>query len=262
MRRGRAFIGTSGWNYRHWRGSFYPPTVPPAAYLDFYARFLRSVEVNKAFYRLLSASEVRQWVKTVPPDFVFAVKGSRFITHMVKLKDPARALKRFFAPLSSLSGKMGPVLFQLPPHWRKNTDRLAAFLKVLPADVRTAWEFREPSWFSPDVYDVLKERGAAVCRYELAGYLSPDVDIAPFSYLRLHGPTARKYQGSYSREALRKWAAWVESERARGHDAYVYFDNDDAGFAVKNAILFQELVAAAATRAPRRAPARRKSIPA
>jgi len=199
------------------------------------------VEINSSFYRLPRKLTFEQWHDTVPSDFIFAVKASRFITHMKKLKDPETALATFVERIAGLRDKLGPILFQLPPNWRPDLERLRSFLSALPKGYRYAFEFRDPSWFHPEVYHTLAEHGAAFCVYELAGLTSPTELTADFAYLRLHGP-GDAYSGCYPTETLNGWAdsflGWAEA----GKDIYCYFDNDELGYAAQNAAELQELV--------------------
>jgi len=227
-------IGTSGWHYKHWAGPFYPSDLRPDAYLGHYARHLATVEINSTFYRLPKAETLAAWRDATPEGFVFACKASRYITHMKKLRDPKESSRRFFAAIETLEEKLGPILFQLPPRWRLNLDRLSAFLKALPAGPRAAFEFRDESWFEPAVYELLARHKAAFCIYELAGNLSPIEVTADFVYLRLHGPGAA-YRGSYDNDTLADWAARLLTWRKAGLDAFVYFDNDEKGHAVRDA---------------------------
>ncbi len=228
-------IGTSGWHYKHWCGPFYPEKQRASGMLDFYLRQFDTVELNNSFYRLPSESAFECWRQSTPPDFVFAVKASRFITHRLKLKNPANALHNFLPPAEKLREKLGPVLFQLPPNWRVNPQRLEAFLAMLPSVHRYAFEFRDPSWHTQPIYDILQRYNAAFCIFDIARFHSPMQVTADFTYVRLHGP-GDKYQGSYSREALTAWArqiaAWSRDLKA----IYVYFDNDQAGYAARNAL--------------------------
>jgi len=234
-------IGTSGWHYKHWRGPFYPSDLPAQQMLPWYLKEFNTVEINNSFYHLPSESTFGAWRDATPPDFCFAVKGSRFITHRKKLKDPETALDRFLPSTEILGPKLGPILFQLPPRWSCNVERLKTFLEALPETHRYTFEFRDPSWHVPDVYRVLEQHGAAWCVYELDGFLSPIEVTADFVYVRLHGP-GRKYQGDYSRGTLGTWAEriarWEETLKA----VYVYFDNDQSGYAVKNAAELKTLI--------------------
>lgn len=231
----RCYLGTSGWHYAHWRGRFYPADLPADAWLGHYATRLQSVEVNNSFYHLLDAAVVRAWTRQVPEDFVFAVKGSRFITHNKKLKDPAPALARFFAPVRAFGRHLGPIVFQLPPRWGVNAERLAAFLKALPKRRRYAFEFRDPRWHCEAVYALLRRHRAAFCIYELAGFRAPLVVTTDFVYVRLHGPEG-KYRGDYATAALSTWAKRIRAWLKDGNDVYVYFDNDQNAYAAKNAV--------------------------
>jgi len=234
-------IGTSGWHYPHWRGRFYPEAVPTRDWLAYYAQQFDSVEINSSFYRLPSLSTVRHWRDSVPKDFRFALKASRFITHRKKLRAPVASLRRLLAVAHALGPRRGPLLFQLPPRWRCNPARLAAVLRALPARGDYAFEFRDPSWHNPEVYALLRRYRAAFCIYELAGFESPHVLTANFAYIRLHGPAAAAYAGSYSDAAL---AAWAEEIRGwkRLRRVYVYFDNDEAAYAADNAQTLRALL--------------------
>lgn len=238
-------IGTSGWHYRHWCGPFYEEKLSSDKMLDFYARHFDTVELNNSFYKLPTKSTFRCWRDSTPPGFCFAVKASRFITHNKKLKDPENALQNFLPRAEVLGPKLGPILFQLPPHWRVNLDRLEGFLSVLPRRHQYAFEFREPSWHSPHVYDILRHHNAAVCVFHLAGFQSPLEITADFAYLRLHGPGG-KYQGRYSYEQLQGWAQQIRRWARKVRSIYVYFDNDQAAYAAQNALELKRLVGHAA----------------
>jgi uncharacterized protein YecE (DUF72 family) len=192
------------------------------------------VEINNTFYRLPKAETLATWRNATPKDFVFACKASRYITHMKKLRNPTESSRRYFAVIETLEEKLGPILFQLPPRWRLNLDRLSAFLKALPTGHRIAFEFRDESWFSPEVYKLLARHKAALCIYELAGDLSPIEVTTDFVYLRLHGPGAA-YRGSYDDDTLAGWAARLLTWRNAGLDVFVYFDNDEKGYAIQDA---------------------------
>lgn len=229
----RYFIGTSGWHYPHWRGFFYPENLPTTRWLEYYARIFDTVEINRSFYRLPTEDAVRAWRTGTPREFVFAVKASRYLTHMKKLTDPRPHLATFLKSIRGLGAKRGPLLFQLPPHWHCDVGRLAAFLKALPRSVECAFEMRDPSWHVAEVYTLLERHNAAFCVYDLAGFTAPPVVTADFAYVRLHGP-AYAYGGSYTRRALSTWARRIRSWTGL-RDVYVYFDNDEAAYAVDNA---------------------------
>lgn len=232
-------IGTSGWHYKHWLGTFYPEKFPASKMFDFYAERFSTVEINNSFYRLPSAETFECWRENSPKDFCFVVKGSRFITHMKKLKDPEEGLQKFFSHAEKLGDKLGPILWQLPPHWHLNLERLEEFLKALPKQHRYSIEFREPSWHCDDVYDLLCRHNVAFCIFELDGFMSPLQITADWSYIRLHGPGA-KYQGSYSDDALRQWADFCRKQR-KLKDIYIYFDNDQHAYAVRNALTLKKM---------------------
>ena len=238
-------IGTSGWHYGHWKGTFYPERCPPREMFRIYQQHFDTVEINNTFYQLPPLTAFDQWKKETPPDFLFALKGSRFLTHMKKLSDPAPGIERFFEGAKRLGRKLDPILFQLPPRWKANPERLDAFLEAMPPRRRYAFELRDRSWLVPEVYGVLEKHGAAYCIYDFAGFESPHVITAPFSYVRLHGPTERKYEGRYDAAALKRWAEWIERESRRLEAIYFYFDNDQAGYAAYDAIELKRLVAGA-----------------
>jgi uncharacterized protein YecE (DUF72 family) len=235
-------IGTSGFHYKHWKGPFYPEKLPADAMLDFYTQDFDTVELNNSFYRLPSAEAFEAWRDATPANFVFAVKASRFITHNKKLKDPEHAIDNLLPRAVHLGKKLGPVLFQLPPKWRVNTERLHNLLAILPPEIRYAFEFREPSWMSAEIFEILREFNAAFCIYELAGYHAPIVVTADFTYVRLHGPESGKYQGSYSEQQLAGWARQIESWAKKLKAVYFYFDNDQAGYAATNALRLRDMV--------------------
>lgn len=235
MRMARAFIGTSGWHYKHWLGNFYTEKSRPPEMFRQYLKHFDTVELNNPFYRLPEPETFAAWRETAPPGFIYAVKASRFITHNKRLKDPENAVENFLPRAERLQEKLGPILFQLPPKWRLNLDRLEGLLQILPPVHRYTFEFREPSWLNDEVYRLLRRHNAAFCIYELAGYHTPFIETADWIYVRLHGPTQWKYAGSYSREQLGEWARRIERWLGQGRDVYVYFDNDQAGYAAFNA---------------------------
>ena len=239
-------IGTSGWHYKHWLGRYYPEGLPASRMLARYQQDFDTVELNNTFYRLPPSSAVEAWRDTTPANFRFAVKGSRFLTHMKKLKDPEAGLEKFFAPVELLGPKLGPILFQLPPHWEVDTERLESFIHALPQGHRYAFEFRNPTWNGPEVLDTLRRGNAAWCAFHLAGYQSPVEITADFTYVRLHGPGG-KYQGSYDDEVLRGWARRIREWSSELSAVYVYFDNDDSGYAPRDALRLREMVGSEST---------------
>ena len=241
-------IGTSGYHYKHWVGRYYPAGTRPAQMLELYRRDFDTVELNNTFYQLPKESTFDAWRDNTPPDFLYAVKGSRFITHMIKLKDARRGLDNFLPRAERLGTKLGPILWQLPPGWKVNVERLDEFLSLLPREHRYAFELRNPTWMTDAVYEVLRKYDAAFCIYELAGYHSPIEISADWTYIRLHGPTHFKYQGSYSDEQLAQWAARIKTWSRRMKAIYVYFDNDDSAYAVDNALTLRRMLGKRALR--------------
>jgi uncharacterized protein YecE (DUF72 family) len=238
-------IGTSGWHYDHWRGPFYPDHCSAGHMLDHYVRCFSTVEVNASFYRLPTRSGVTHWVAQTPDDFKFAMKASRYTTHVKRLKDAPESFKKFFAAIEPMGRKLGPVVFQTPPNFPPDTERLDAFLKALPRGYSYAFEFRDPRWFSAQVRALLERHDVALCLYEIGGAASPLWRTAEPVYVRLHGP-GKKYSGSYTDAALRGWARRFRDWRRAGHDIWCYFDNDQAGYAPRNALSLQKMLGAAA----------------
>lgn len=238
--KGRFFIGTSGWSYKHWRGVFYPPEVKTVGWLRFYMEHFKTVEVNNTFYRLPTEKAVEGWKEAAGAaggaggNFTYALKASRFITHVKKLKDAREPLELFLTRARILKENLGPVLIQLPPRWGCNTERLEEFLRYLPDDLRFAFEFRDRSWLTDEVFTLLKEKGAALCIYSMPDFTSPVELTAPFTYIRFHG-TGTLYGGRYTTGELEKWAATVKGFSKKGIDVYAYFNNDALGNAVFNA---------------------------
>lgn len=241
MTSGRVHIGTSGWHYKHWRGPFYPSEIRTADMLPFYARHFDTVEINNTFYRLPTPTAVKSWRNVAPPNFCFSVKGSRYLTHMKKLKDPKPGLAKFFQRIEHLGEKLGPIVFQLPPGWHCNADRLESFLKALPGNHRYSFELRDPSWHNQTIYGLLRRHNAAFCLYELAGFRSPEEITADFTYVRLHGPLGA-YQGSYTKEQLASWSRRIRRWRRELKEIYIYFDNDQSGFAALNALELRKMI--------------------
>lgn len=234
-------VGTSGWHYKHWLGNFYPAKMPASQMLAYYCERFDTVEINNSFYRLPPESSLVKWRETTPEHFVFAAKGSRFLTHMKKLKDAAQGLERFLKAVNLLQPKLGPIVFQLPPQWELNLERLGEFLRILPKGQRVAFELRNATWHRPEVLRLLERHNAAHCIFHLAGEHSPIVNTADFAYVRLHGPCG-KYQGSYSGEALAEWANRILDWERRLNAVYVYFDNDEAGYAALDAMRLKAML--------------------
>jgi uncharacterized protein YecE (DUF72 family) len=234
-------IGTSGWNYPHWKKRFYPSEIPSSRWLHYYAGRFSTVEINNSFYRLPSEETFVKWREGVPEGFTFAVKASRYITHMKKLKEPIESLEQFLRRVQLLEDRRGPLLFQLPPRWSRNSERLKEFLEALPAGLPCAFEFRDRSWFHEETYRALEAHNAALCIYELAGESSPRRVTADFVYVRLHGP-GDAYQGSYDTVTLAGWAGALTSWTRQGRAVYCYFDNDQNAYAAHNALELARMV--------------------
>jgi uncharacterized protein YecE (DUF72 family) len=210
--------------------------------LGFYSSYFDTVELNNSFYRLPAESAFDDWRNSTPPNFLFAVKASRFMTHIKKLKDPDVALQNFLPRVEHLGAKLGPILFQLSPRWRVNCERLEGLLVALPRSFRYVFEFRDSTWITPEVDKLLKKFRSAFCIYELAGYHTPLTMTADFAYVRLHGPDRGKYQGSYDEERLRQWSQQISNWAKTLNAVYIYFDNDQAGFAARNALTLKQMV--------------------
>jgi len=241
-------IGTSGYHYKDWVGRYYPAGTRSNEMLAHYLRDFDTVELNNTFYQLPNESTFDSWRDSTPRDFLYAVKGSRFITHMIKLKDAERGLINFMPRTERLGPKLGPILWQLPPGWKVNVERLEEFLSLLPPQHRYTFELRNETWMTDAVLEVLQKYNAAFCIYELAGYQSPLEITADWTYIRLHGPTAFKYQGSYSDAQLTEWAQRIRTWSRKMKAVYVYFDNDDSAYAVDNALTLKRFLGKAAQR--------------
>jgi uncharacterized protein YecE (DUF72 family) len=243
---GRLFLGTSGYVYGHWRSVFYPPRLPQRAWLPFYAEHFDTVELNNSFYRLPSKAAFRAWRAAVPEDFVFAVKASRFLTHLKRLRAPTAPLDRFFRRVKPLGPTLGPVLFQLPAQFRVNLPRLERFLRALQrqrhvAGVRAVLEVRHASWLVPETFDLLRKASVALCFHDARAQVVTEPVTAGFVYVRRHGTGGRDH-GSYTEAMLRADARRVRGWLADGLDVYVYFNNDGGAAAVKNARRLRELL--------------------
>jgi uncharacterized protein YecE (DUF72 family) len=250
-------IGCSGWQYAHWRGDFYPAGLPTTRWLSHYAGAFDTVELNNSFYRLPSPEAFGGWRARTPAGFLFAVKASRFLTHMKKLKDPVDPLARFFDAARELGPKLGPILYQLPPRFPVNLDRLRTFLHALPPGFRHVMEFRDASWYAPEVLAALQSAGVALCLHDMSGSATDRMRVGPFVYVRFHGVT--RYGGRYDDERLAGWADWLAEEHGAGRDVFAYFNNDVGGHAPRDAARLREMMAgprgpAPAARRPREMP--------
>jgi uncharacterized protein YecE (DUF72 family) len=238
----RIRIGCSGWNYRHWRGLFYPKDLPQRLWFGFYAEHFDTVEINNSFYRLPKAEIFGKWREQAPPGFCYAVKANRFLTQAKKLKDCEAPLQRMMAPFRALGDRLGPILYQLPPRFRINLERLEDFLKLAPKDVVNVFEFRDSSWHRPETFALLDRYGASFCVHDMAGSASERIAVGPIAYVRFHG-AAGKYWGRYSDETLLSWTDWMVAQAKDGRPVWAYFNNDSEAHAVHDAQTLKALVA-------------------
>jgi len=234
-------IGCSGWEYRHWRGEFYRATIPKTCWFEHYARTFDTVEINNTFYRLPEKKTFAAWSARAPRGFLYAVKASRFLTHMKKLRDPEEPLDRLFSRMQPLRTHLGPILYQLPPGWKLDRNRLEQFLQVVPDGFQHVLEFRDPSWYANDVMALLDRYGVALCLHDMRGSATGRERVGPFVYVRFHGATGH-YGGSYSDSRLREWADWLLAQQRLGTDVYAYFNNDVGGHAPRNALTLRRMM--------------------
>ena len=235
-------IGTSGWNYPHWKGPFYPESLPKSRWLEYYTEHFDTVELNATFYRMPGESTVERWRAAVPSGFVFAVKGSRTVTHVMRLKDAAESATSLCERMSGLGDGLGPILWQLPPSLQRDDKRLEAFISALPDNVRHTIEFRHQSWWHPGIYALLEQHRVAVCLVDVPGFRSPALATTDFVYIRFHGATAL-YGGSYATAELAEWASALRGTAGPARSIFAYFNNDSDAHAVANAMEFRRLLA-------------------
>ena len=269
MSQGKIRIGLSGWSYRHWRGDFYPAGLPARAELDFALTQFSTLELNRTFYSLVTPTAYRRWYTTSPADFCWAVKGSRFITHNKKLSQVEGPLANFLASgVLELREKLGPILWQLNSSWRPNVERLDHFLGLLPTDtkeaaalasentmperdtstetdyqgpIRHVLEIRQPDWFTPEVADIARTHRVALAFSHSSRWPYTEEITTDFLYLRLHGPR-QLYASAYNAAEMDEWARRITAWAGGRRDVYVYFDNDGAGYAPRQALRLMELV--------------------
>jgi uncharacterized protein YecE (DUF72 family) len=242
----KILVGTSGYSYDHWRGLFYPEKLAKAKWLEFYATQFSTVELNNPFYRLPSEEAFARWRDASPADFVFALKVSRFITHIKRLKDTGEAVGTFITRARILGGKLGPLLYQLPPSMHRDDEVLASFLSSLPRGLKHAVEFRHPSWLEDDVFQILRKYNAGLCIFDMPDFTCPVVATADFAYVRFHGSTAL-YSSSYTDKELADWADKLAGLAANLKEVYIYFNNDVGGFAIENAKSIRDYLQGART---------------
>jgi uncharacterized protein YecE (DUF72 family) len=242
----RVLIGTSGWHYDSWRGPFFPKGLPIKNQLQYYASQFSTAELNGVFYRTPTPEAVKSWRQQTGKDFVFAWKASKFITHWKRLSQSSvNSLELLEDRLSLLSDKAGPILFQLPPNFAADADRLSSFFKLLSKKRRYSFEFRHPSWYAPRILRLLTEQNIALCISDHHDAPAPWRRTADFVYVRGHGPSGR-YKGRYGADALADWAGRIKSWKKQGCDVFVYFDNDQKSGAPADALRLKSLVSAAA----------------
>jgi uncharacterized protein YecE (DUF72 family) len=215
--------------------------LPRTRWFEHYASLFDTVEINNTFYRLPEEATFAAWAARAPAGFTYAVKASRFLTHMKKLKDPEEPLDRLFSRMRPLGRHLGPVLYQLPPAWKLDRSRLEHFLQALPARVQHVLEFRDPSWYHDDVLEMLERSGVSLCLHDMPGSATGRLRVGPIVYVRYHGASGH-YSGDYARERLEGWAAWLRTARVAGADVYAYFNNDVGGHAPRNATMLRRLM--------------------
>jgi uncharacterized protein YecE (DUF72 family) len=245
-------IGCSGWNYKSWKGRFYPDGLKPADWLRYYVGVFDSVEINSSFYRLPPPETFAAWREQTPAGFLAAVKASRYLTHLKQLRDPEAPVQRLLESATALGPRLGPILYQLPDRIRHDLPRLDRFLAALPAAwpvggrsrrLRHVIEFRDPSWYADDVFERLAARGVAICLHDKLGSAFAGPAVGPFTYVRFHG-TSGAYHGSYGDAALDGWADRLAADWREGREVYAYFNNDPDAIATMNARTLRDKVRA------------------
>jgi len=239
MNEKKLLIGTSGYQYKHWKGIFYPMKLPQKKWFAYYAQRFDTVEINATFYNLPKIETVEKWRDAAPDDFYFVLKFSRYGSHMKRLKDPGDSIQKFWNAARHLQDKLAAVLVQLPPKWKPAPERLDAFLTETPADVRWVLEFRDERWLSDSVYDVLRRHNAALCIHDMLPD-HPWVVTSDLTYFRFHGDN---YTGSYTEKELGKIAVQVQNSMQQGLEVMCFFNNDAEGNAALNAARLKEIIA-------------------
>lgn len=236
---GQIRIGTSGWNYGHWREAFYPKGLSQKEWFGYYAGVFDTVEINNTFYHQPPDKTYDAWRRQAPDGFVYAVKANRYITHLKRLKDPLEPVERFFSGARRLEKHLGPVLYQLPPNWNLNLERLEYFLESLPSNQAHVVEFRSRDWLCEETYALLEEHRVGLCVHDMLRR-HPRRVTGPLVYLRFHG-SGKKYGGRYRKRRLHVWADWIE-EISADRDVFAYFNNDENAYAVSDAKRLRELL--------------------
>lgn len=246
------YVGTSGWQYAHWKRVFYPEKLPQRSWLPYYAERFRTVEVNNTFYHLPEKSVFAHWAQATPRDFIITLKMSRYLTHLKRLHDPAEPVHRFLERASPLGEKCGPILVQLPPTYTADPARLEETLRLFPPHVRISTEFRNESWFTDETRSILERNGVALCLADSPRRKQPIWTTAGWGFVRFHEGKGRHAPG-YEPEVLRRWVNKIAELWSLNDDVFVYFNNDAGGYAIRDAITFAELAAKAGLR-PTRVP--------
>lgn len=228
------YIGTSGWHYDDWRGRFYPEKLPKTQWLEFYAKHFSTLELNNTFYHLPSENAFKNWYSSSPPDFIFAVKASRYITHIKRLKDCGDEANKFTSRAVLLKEKLGPLLYQLPPGLHRDDGKLNDFLKVLPSEGKHVIEFRDESWFKEEVYEILRQYKVGFCIFDMPKFTSPIIATTDFAYIRFHGSDSL-YSSCYTDKEIANWSEKIKRLAKKLESIYIYFNNDIAGYAIENA---------------------------
>jgi uncharacterized protein YecE (DUF72 family) len=246
----KLFIGTSGYNYREWRGKFYPPKLPTRDWLAFYAQTFDTVEINASFYGHIKREEYRRWNEQTPQNFRFAIKGHRYITQMKKLHEVNEAVNQFLDAASALEEKLSVILWQFPANFTLSTaraeeykQRLRRFLDLLPRGIRQAFEFRDTSWFTDEIHDLLDKHHASLVISDSPKFPLCEMPSSDFAYVRFHGPAAL-YASQYSDAQLEQWAKKIQSYACE-RDVYCYFNNDLSGYAIQNTKTLRTLLTTA-----------------
>ncbi len=228
-------VGCSGWNYRHWRGAFYPEKLAMKRWFALYAEHFDTVEINNSFYRLPKADTVDGWRDQAPPGFCYSMKANRYITQALKLSHCEEPMERMMASFRHFGPTLGPILYQLPPSLALNLDRLESFLKLQPPDIVPVFEFRHPSWYEDATFKLLDRHGASFCIHDMPGSSSPRIATGPAAYVRFHGGQG-KYWGRYAEDDLREWAGWMTDQERQGRAVWAYFNNDINADAIHDAL--------------------------
>jgi uncharacterized protein YecE (DUF72 family) len=234
-------IGTSGWHYDHWIGRFYPEKMRKENWLEYYAQHFDTVEINNTFYHMPREQTMSNWRDKVPADFLFAVKASRYITHIKKLHNTAEEVARFFALADLLGSRLGPILYQLPPNLHKNLERLDEFILSLPKRDSAVFEFRDKSWYDQETFDLMNRRGVALCVHDMGDKAPPRLVTGGLAYVRFHGTDGR-YAGNYPDHVLHDWADWLLAQIPNVRAIYAFFNNDISGHALNNARTLRQIM--------------------